>query len=133
MTPHSFSETLKQVLVDTHPELQLYLPIEDGERVYPYVLITVTADEERILKNHTWECSLDVQLHTNAYDLEGVSARRYFSQLCAEIEKPELRLLLNDAASDFYLYRIALLTVDEPQVQDETFIQSARFRVLLQF
>lgn len=133
MNPHSFSETLRQVLAERHPELQLYLPVEDGERVYPYVLVTVTADEEIILMNHTWECSLEIQFHSNAYELAGVSARRYFSQLCAEMEKPELRLLLNDIAPDFYLYRIALLAVDEPQVQDESFIQSARYRVTIQF
>ena len=133
MNPHSFSETLRQVLADRHPELQLYLPVEDGERLYPYVLVSVTADEERILMNHTWEFSLELQFHTNAYELAGVSARRYFAQLCAEMEKPELRLLLNDAAPDFYLYRIALLAVDEPQVQDESFIQTARYRVTIQF
>lgn len=133
MNPHSFSETLRQVLAERHPELQLYLPVEDGERVYPYILLTATADEERILMNHTWECSLDVQFHTNAYDLAGVSARHYFTQLCAEMETSTLRLLLNNAAPDFYLYRIALIAVDEPQVQDETFIQTARYRVTIQF
>ena len=95
--------------------------------------MTVTADEEIILMNHTWECSLEIQFHSNAYERAGVRSRRYFSQLCAEMEKPELRLLLNDIAPDFYLYRIALLAVDEPQVQDESFIQSARYRVTIQF
>ena len=36
-------------------------------------------------------------------------------------------------SDNLYLYRIALLAVDEPQVQDESFIQSARYRVTIQF
>lgn len=133
MSPHSFSETLKQLLASYKPELHVYTPITEEDRIYPYILLTLTADEERIPKNHTWECELEAQFHSNAYDLGGVSARHYFSQLCADLEKQELRIALNEAAPDFYLYRISLISVEEPQVQDDTFIQSARFRVMIQF
>lgn len=133
MNPHSFTETLKQVLPEIHSELNIYTPVTTTDRVYPYVLLTFTADDARIPGNHTWECELEVQFHSNAYDLGGISARHYFSALCADLEKPHLRMTLNESATDFYLYRLALLALDEPQVQDDVFIQTARFRVLLQF
>lgn len=133
MNPHSFTETLKIVFTSSMPELHVYTPVSEEDRVYPYVLLTQTADEERIPQNHTWECELEVQFHSNAYDLGGVSARHYFTLLCANLEKPALREALNESAPDFYLYRIALVSVDEPQAQDNTFIQNARFRVLIQF
>lgn len=133
MNPHTFTETLAPILGASHPELQICTPIASESRSYPYALLSFTADEERILRNHTWECELEVQFHSNAYDLGGISARHYFSALCNELEQPAIRIAVNEAAADFYLYRLSLLSSDEPQVLDDVFIQSARFRVMLQF
>lgn len=133
MNPHSFSETLATILGASHPEWQVCTPVSSEERAYPYVLLTLAADDERIPSNHTWECGLEAQFHSNAYDLGGASARHYFSSLCADLEKPAFRIAINEAAPDFYLYGISLLTLDVPQVQDDVFIQTARFRVMLQF
>lgn len=133
MNPHSFPESLRLHLAESFSELNIYTAVSGDDRSLPYVLLTLSAGEERILRNHTWECELAVQLHSNAHDLEGDAARQYYSDLCAAVCKDELREALNKSASDFFLYRISLLGVDESQAMDDTFIQTARFRVLIQF
>ncbi len=134
MSPHSFAVSLRNVLSSVHQDIHVFVPVSTEYRIeYPYLLLNLTTDEERIPRNDTWSCTLEVQLHTNAYDVGGVSARDAFSRVCDELETPELRKAVNNVAEDFYLYRMALVSVDEPQVQDDVFTQSARFRVLLQF
>ena len=133
MNPHSFTEALRLKLDAAFSGLSIHTAVMDGSRSLPYVLLTLSSGEERILRNHTWDCELSVQLLTHAQDTNGEEARNRFASLCAEVEKGSLRDLLNESASDFYLYRLSLQVVDEPMVQDDSFIQSARFRVLIQF
>lgn len=133
MNPHSFTENLRLKLDASFPGLSIHTAIMDGARSLPYVLLTLASGEERIQRNHTWDCELSVQLFTHAQDTNGEDARNRFSSLCAEVEKGSLRDSLNESATDFYLYRLSLLAIDEPMVQDDTYIQSSRFRVLIQF
>lgn len=133
MNPHSFTENLRLKLDAAFPGLPIHTAIMDGSRVLPYVLLTLASGEELIRRNHTWDCELSVQLFTHAQDTGGEEARKGFASLCAEVEKSSLRDALNESASDFYLYRLSLLAIGEPMVQDDTYIQSARFRVLIQF
>ena len=133
MNPHSFTESLRLKLAFAFPGLSIHTAVMDGSRSLPYVLLSLSSGEERIQRNHTWNCELSVQLFTHAQDTSGEDARNQFSSLCAAVEKGSLREALNESASDFYLYRLSLQAVDEPMVQDDSFIQSARFRVLIQF
>lgn len=133
MNPHSFTENLKHTLENNLSGLSIHTAIMEGSRALPYVLLTLASGEERIQRNHTWDCELSVQLFTHAQDTSGEDARNRFSSLCLELKKSGLRDTLNKSASDFYLYHLSLLAIDEPMVQDDTYIQSARFRVLIQF
>lgn len=133
MNPHSFTENLKTYLQAAFSELHVYTPVTSEERCLPYALLTLSSSEERIPRNNTWFCELEMQLQTSAHDLAGSTARQFFTELCRKLEEDTLRKDLNNSAPDYLIYRILLLSVDDALVQDDIFIQPARFRVILQF
>ncbi len=131
----SFSETLRAVVETAMPGVVVRHHV-DGSDLNPggpHVVVTVTAEQERVPGNHTWELEVAVELHANAYATKGEEHRRQFQTLCAILSNPQLAKELNEVAEDFYLYRLALQGIDEPQVHDNSFIQTAHFRALVQF
>lgn len=133
MNTHSFTSLLRQALVDSQPGLNIYTPVMADNRSLPFALLTLYSGEEKIPRNHTWECELEIQVHTNAHDQSEDTARQFLSGIQRLVLNPALLESLNKSAEDFFLYRIALLAVDAPQAMDNTFIQTARFRVMIQF
>lgn len=133
MNPHSFTENLKLCLEDVFTGTRIHTAVTEEERERPYVLLSLVANEEKILRNHTWDCELSVSLYTNAHDATGPDMQRLFSELCSCITRASLQDAMNEKAADFYLYRLSLLAVDEPMPEEDNFIQTARFRALIQF
>ena len=58
ISPHSFTESLRAFLSEALQGIFVHTPVTNGELVLPYVLLTCTAEAERIPGNHTWECNL---------------------------------------------------------------------------
>lgn len=133
MNTHSISETIRICLLQLHPALAIHTPISTGELVTPYALLTCIADDELILGNKTWECSLTLALHSAALEEEETSMREQFSSLCALLGKKTTRAAINGMAADFILYSLSLQSIEEPQTMDNDFIQTATFRVVVQF
>lgn len=133
ISPHSFTESLRAFLSEALQGIFVHTPVTNGELVLPYVLLTCTAEAERIPGNHTWECNLAVELHTSGEDVRDLSSREMFSVICRTLQARKTRQQLDDSAADFQLYSISLRTIEEPQTLDNNFIQSATFRVVLQF
>ena len=133
MNTHSITETIRTCLLQIHPELAIHTPISTGELVTPYALLTCIADDELILGNKTWECSLQVSMHSAAMDEEDIAMRKQFTTLCSILgSKPTLEVI-NKSAPDFILYSLSLRGIEEPQTLENDFIQSATFRVVVQF
>ena len=59
--------------------------------------------------------------------------REQFSTLCALLGKRTTREAINGMAADFILYSLSLQSIEEPQTMDNDFIQTATFRVVVQF
>ena len=59
--------------------------------------------------------------------------REQFSTLCALLGKKTTRETINSMAADFILYSLSLQSIEEPQTMDNDFIQTATFRVVVQF
>ncbi len=131
----TFSETLRGYLAAALPDLPVLLHIGTGkvDTAAPYVVLTVTAEQELVRGNHTWELGLVLELHAKAYETEGGEQQDLFRSLCSVIQTPALVDDLNRQAADFYLYALSLQGADEPLVQDNSFIQSARCRAVIQF
>ena len=83
MNTHSITETIRSCLLQLHPELTIHTPISTGELVTSYALLTCIADDELILGNKTWECSLQVSMHSAALDEEDTAMRKQFTTLCS--------------------------------------------------
>lgn len=134
MNTHSITETIRCFLLETVPDgLFVHTPISKGELVLPYVLLNCVADSELIPGNKTWECTMEVSLHSAAYDEKETSMREQFAALCSLLEEKRTLKAINEAASDFILYSLSLKGIEEAQAQENNFIQTARFRVILQF
>lgn len=133
MNTHSIAETLRSCLLQNYPELAIHTPISTGELVTPYALLSCIADDELILGNKTWECSLQVSMHSAALDEEDTAMREQFSTLCSVLGKKTTREAINRSAPDFILYSLSLRSIEEPQTLDNDFIQTATFRVVVQF
>lgn len=133
MNTHSITETIRRFLTETLPNLPVHTPISAGELVTPYALLTCIADDEMILGNKTWECSLQVSLHSSAQDEEDTSMREQFTTLCSILGKKATLEAINTSAPDFILYSLSLRSIEEPQTMENDFIQSATFRVVVQF
>ena len=133
MNTHSITETIRTCLLQIYPELEIHTPISNGELVAPYVLLSCVADEELIPGNRTWECSLVLSLHSAAHDEAETTMREQFSSLCTTLGKKTTRESVNEAAPDFILYSLSLRNSEEPQAQENTFIQTAILRIVVQF
>ena len=133
MNTHSITETIRSCLLQHYPELAIHTPISTGELVTPYALLTCIADDELILGNKTWECSLQVSMHSAALDEEDTAMRKQFTTLCSILGKKTTRESINTSAPDFILYSLSLRSIEEPQTMENDFIQSATFRVVVQF
>lgn len=133
MNTHSITETIRRFLTETLPNLPVHTPIRSGELATPYALLTCIADDEMILGNKTWECSLQVSLHSSAPDEEDTAMREQFTTLCSVLGKKTTREAINTSALDFILYSLSLRSIEEPQAMENDFIQSATFRLVVQF
>lgn len=133
MNTHSLTETIRHFLMEMMPEVTIHTPISNGELSTPYALLSCVAEEELIPGNNTWEYSMELSLHSSAHDEEDTSMREQFSSLCALLGKKSTLETVNEAASDFILYSLSLRGIEEPQTQDNDFIQTATFRVVIQF
>ncbi len=133
MNTHSINETIRRFLMETMPEVTIHTPISNGELSSPYVLLSCVAEEELIPGNNTWEYSMELSLHSAAHDEEETSMREQFTTLCALLGKKATRESVNKVASDFILYSLSLQGIEEPQTHDNDFIQTATFRVVIQF
>ena len=83
ISPHSFTESLRAFLSEALQGIFVHTPVTNGELVLPYVLLTCTAEAERIPGNHTWECNLAVELHTSGEDVSDLSSREMLSAIAA--------------------------------------------------
>ncbi len=133
MNTHSITETIRSYLLQIHQELAIHTPISTGELATPYALLTCIADDELILGNKTWECSLQVSMHSAALAEEDTVMREQFTTLCSVLGKKTTREAINTSAPDFILYSLSLRSIEEPQTMENDFIQSATFRVVVQF
>jgi len=133
MNTHSLTETTRRFLMESKPSLSIHTPISNGELSSPYVLLSCVAEEELIPGNNTWEYSMELSLHSAAHDEAETSMREQFTTLCALLGRKTSRVAINEAAPDFILYSLSLRGIEEPQTQDNDFIQTATFRVVIQF
>ena len=133
MNTHSLTETIRRFLVAAMPDLAVHTPISNGELSTPYVLLSCIAEAEVIPGNDTWECSLEISLHSPAHDDSASTMREQFSAFCELLSRKTTIDAVNDIASDFVLYGLILNRIDEPQTQDDDFIQTATYRVVIQF
>lgn len=133
MNTHTITETIRRFLMETMPEVTIHTPISNDELSSPYVLLSCVAEEELIPGNNTWEYSMELSLHSAAHDEAETSMREQFSTLCALLGRKTSRVAINEAAPDFILYSLSLRGIEEPQTQDNDFIQTATFRVVIQF
>lgn len=99
----------------------------------PYALVEATADTERVLGNGTWEMTVSLELHTNAHEQDGVEARYSGADLMRVLCSAGARKDINEAAGDFFLYSLKLAALDRAEVLDDSFIQHAEFRAVVQF
>ncbi len=132
-TTHTFLPLLQHHLHLAIPTVQVRCAVGTEELTLPYAVLSITNEQELIPRNHTWELSVGVELHANAYDTREDEQQALFRNICAALAAPQLTNTLNTEASDFYLYSLRLQAVDEPQVQDKTHIQTARFRAIIQY
>lgn len=133
MNTHSINETMRRFLMEAMPEVTIHTPISNGELSTPYVLLSCVAEAELIPGNNTWEYSMELSLHSAAHDEAETSMREQFTTLCALLGRKTSRVAINEAAPDFILYSLSLRGIEEPQTQDNDFIQTATFRVVIQF
>ncbi len=133
MNTHSINETMRRFLMEAMPEVTIHTPISNGELSTPYVLLSCVAEAELIPGNNTWEYSMELSLHSAAHDEAETSMREQFTTLCALLGRKTSRVDINEAAPDFILYSLSLRGIEEPQTQDNDFIQTATFRVVIQF
>ena len=124
---------MRRFLMEAMPEVTIHTPISNGELSTPYVLLSCVAEAELIPGNNTWEYSMELSLHSAAHDEAETSMREQFTTLCALLGRKTSRVDINEAAPDFILYSLSLRGIEEPQTQDNDFIQTATFRVVIQF
>ncbi len=115
------------------PTVQVRCAAGTEDLTLPYAVLSITGEQEIIPRNHTWELSVGVELHASAYDTPEQEQQALFRNICAALADPKFTDTLNAEATDFYLYSLRLQAVDEPQVQDKTHVQTARFRAIIQF
>lgn len=133
MNTHSITETIRTYLLQLYPVLAIHTPISNGELAAPYVLLTCIAEVELIPGNRTWECTLELSLHSSAIEEAEISMREQFSSLCTILGKKTTLESVNEASPDFILYRMSLRSVEDPQTHENNFIQTATFRIVVQF
>ena len=129
----TFPTLLQRHLHLAVPTVQVRCAVGTEELTLPYAVLSITNEQELIPRNHTWELSVGVELHANAYDTREDEQKKLFHALCTALASAKLADTLNAEASDFYLYSLRLQVVDEPQQQDKTHIQTARFRAVIQY
>ncbi len=133
MNPHSFHELLCELVQEKVPDVSIRTPVRTGEVHTPYLLLGCLEEEQVIRGNDTWECTLSVELHTNAYDTPGADSRDMFSRICSAVSNKETRKALNERACDFYIYSLALRSLDDPTTEESDFIQRANYRLVIQY
>lgn len=133
MNTHSLACAIRTFLLDVAPDMTVHLPVNNAELHEPYILLNLTADNELVAGNHTWECTLSVEVHTEAHDQLPLESRRLMNKVCGILSAKSTKKQLNDAALDFFLYALSLRSVNEPQAQENTFTQTADFRIVVQF
>ena len=114
------------------PTVQVRCAAGTEDLTLPYAVLSITGEQEIIPRNHTWELSVGVELHASAYDTPEQEQQALFRDICAALSTPDFINSLNEEATDFYLYSLRLQAVDEPQQQDKTHLQTARFRAVIQ-
>ena len=129
----SFTHLLQHHLHLAIPTVQVRCAAGTEDLTAPYVVISLSAEQELIPRNHTWELSVGVELHASAYDTQEEEQKQLFHALCAVLANPKFTDTLNSEATDFYLYSLRLQAVDEAQQQEKTHIQTARFRAVIQY
>lgn len=133
MNPHSVTETLRRFMAERLPGLAVQTPLDNGELLLPYVLVHVTADSEKVVGNGTWDMSVSLELHTNAHEQGGEEARYSGADVVRVLCAAGARKDINEAAEDFFLYSLKLAALDRAEVQDDSFVQHAEFRAVVQF
>ncbi len=129
----TFPTLLQRHLHLAIPTVQVRCAAGTEDLTLPYAVISITAEQELIPRNRTWELSVGVEFHANAYDTPEQEQRNLFNTLCVALATSQFAATLNAEAADFYLYSLRLQAIDEPQVQDKTHIQTARFRAIIQY
>ncbi len=133
MIPHAFCQQLCTYLEHSVPGLHAYCHTSTGALQAPYAVLGISAEEERVKRNHTWDVVVAVEVHAKARETTTANQHGMFRDICAALSTPELRDRLNDEASDFYLYALRIDTIEEPATLDDSFTQTARLRALIQF
>ncbi len=129
----SFTHLLQRHLHQAIPTVQVRLAAGTEDLALPYAVLSITNEQELIPRNHTWELSVGVELHASAYDTPEQEQLSLFRSICETMDSTLFIDTLNTEATDFYLYYLRLQAVDEPQVQDKTHLQTARFRAVIQY
>ncbi len=129
----TFPTLLQRHLHLAIPTVQVRLAAGTEDLALPYAVISIAAEQELIARNYTWELSVGMELHASAYDTPEDKQQALFRNICSALSTPDFTDTLNAEATDFYLYSLRLQVIDEPQVQDKTHIQTARFRAIIQF
>ncbi len=128
----TFTDLLQHHLHLAIPTVQVRCAAGTEDLTLPYAVLSITGEQELIPRNHTWELTVGLELHASAYDTPEQEQQSLFRDICAALAAPKLTDTLNAEATDFYLYSLRLQAVDEPQVQDKTHLQTARFRAVIQ-
>ncbi len=129
----TFPALLQRHLHLAIPTVQVRCAAGTEDLTLPYAVLSITAEQELIPRNHTWELSVGVELHASAYDTPEQEQQSLFRSICETMDSTLFTDTLNADATDFYLYSLRLQVIDEPQVQDKTHVQTARFRAIIQF
>ena len=132
-TPNTFPNLLQHHLLLASPTVQVRCAAGTEELTAPYVVLFISAEQELIPRNHTWELSVGVELHANAHDTPEQEQQALFRSICETMAAPKFTDTLNEEATDFYLYSLRLQVVDDPQVQEKEHLQTARFRAVIQY
>ena len=100
MNTHSLACAIRTFLLDVAPDMTVHLPVNNAELHEPYILLNLTADNELVAGNHTWECTLSVEVHTEAHDQLPLESRRLMNKVCGILSAKSTKKQLNDAALD---------------------------------
>ena len=130
---HAITEGLRKFLSNAFPNLNVHSPINNGELSVPYVLLSSVAEDETIIGNHTWSISLDISVHTPAYEMGDSLSRAWASELFSLLAKDTTKISLNYSAANFLIYSLRHVSIEEPKTRNNEFVQRARFKIIAQF